>query len=83
MGIQANATSTRSLLNMNADYVLKDLHDKILAKGTAHSVASFNKLSQQYGTQSAREDAVERTINEVSNQIVSSVSLYFAENTNK
>lgn len=79
LGIQANSTSTRSLLNMYADYSLTGPNQKSLVKGRAHSVASFNKLSQQYGTQSARDDAIERTINEVSNQIVNRLSLYFRE----
>ena len=83
LGIQNDATSTRSLLNMYADYKLQDMHDKVLAAGTTHSVASFNKLSQQYGTQSARDDAVQRTITELSNQIISRISLYFAEKSDK
>jgi LPS-assembly lipoprotein len=79
LGIQADATSTRSLLNMYADYTLLDEKGKKLVSGTAHSVTSFNKLDQQFGTLMASEDASERTINEVSDQIVNRLSLYFAE----
>ena len=83
LGILADATSTRTLMNMYADYSLTDSKGKVVDQGTAHSVASFNKLSQQFGTQSAREGAIERTVNEVGNQIVSRISLYFTEKEGK
>lgn len=79
IGILANATATRTMLNMYGDYVLKDMQGKEILKGTAHSVASFNQLSDQYATLVARNDAIERTINEVSQQIVNRLSLHFAE----
>ena len=83
LGIQADATSTRSMLNFYADYDLKDLKGVSLAHGTAHSVASFNKLTAQYATMAARDSAYERTISEVSNQIVNRLSVTFAEKNEK
>lgn len=83
LGIQADATSTRTLLNVNADYALTDLKGKLLTRGSAHSVASFNKLSGQYATQAARENAFDRTINEAAEQITNRLSLYFATYTPK
>lgn len=79
LGIQANATSTRSLLDMNASYTLTDNNQKQVLTGVAHSVTSFNKLSDQYGSLVADESAQERTIKEVSEQIVNRISLYLAE----
>jgi LPS-assembly lipoprotein len=79
LGVQANSTSTRSLLDMTATYSLTDAKGIQLLGGTAHSVTSFNKLSSQYGSLVSGESANERTINEVSEQIVSRLSLYFAE----
>jgi LPS-assembly lipoprotein len=79
LGIQANATSTRTLLDMYGDYVMQDAAGKELFKGTAHSVTSFNTLNDQYGNLTAEEGAIERTISEVGEQIVNRVSLYFAE----
>jgi LPS-assembly lipoprotein len=79
LGIQANATSTRAMMNTFADYTLADLSGKKLASGTAHSVSNFDTLDQQFSTQSARDAAIQRTIDEVSNQIVNALSLYFAE----
>jgi len=79
LGVLANATTTRSLLNMYGDYVLKDAKDKEILHGTAHSVASFDKQTQMYGTLAARQDAYQRTLHEVGEQIVNSLSLHFAE----
>jgi LPS-assembly lipoprotein len=79
LGILANATATRSLLDMYGDYSLQDAQGKTLLSGTAHSVASFDKLDQMYGTVAARQDARERTLREISEQIVNHVSLYFSE----
>ena len=79
LGILANATSTRALLNMYGDYKLVDPQGNEVVKGTANSVASFDKLDQMYGTVAARQDAYERTLHEVSEQIVNRLSLYFSE----
>jgi LPS-assembly lipoprotein len=78
LGIQADATSTRAQLNTTGEYTLTDLAGKKLASGMAHSVSNFDTLDQQFSTQAAREAATERTIDEVSNQIVNALSLYFA-----
>jgi hypothetical protein len=79
LGILANATATRELLDMYGDYSLTDVQGKEILKGTAHSVASFDKLDQMYGTVAARENAHERTLHEIGEQIVNRLSLYFSE----
>ena len=79
LGIQLNATSARILMNMYADYDLKDTNDKVILHGAAHSITSFSKFSNQYGTLTAREDAQKRTTSEVSEQIVNRVSMYLTD----
>ncbi len=79
LGIQKDATASRRVLNLWADYVLKDNEGKALLKGKAHSVVSFSKLRAQYGTLAAQENAQNRALNEVSEQIVNRLSVYFAE----
>jgi LPS-assembly lipoprotein len=79
LGILANATTTRSLFDVYGNYSLVDTGGKELLKGTAHSVAGFDKLDQMYGTVAARQDARERTLHEISEQIVNHLSLYFSE----
>jgi LPS-assembly lipoprotein len=78
LGILANATSTLAEFNTYADYALSDEHGKELVHGTAHSATSFDRLSNQYATLAAHDSAVERTVGEVSEQIVNRLSLYFA-----
>ena len=78
-GILSNATATRSLLNVYSNYSLVDTKGKEILKGSAHSVAGFDKLDQIYGTVAARQDAYERTLHEISEQIVNRLSLYFSE----
>jgi len=82
LGILANATSTRSLLNMYGDYTLVDAQGKTILTGTSHSVASFDLLDQMYATVASRDDAYDRTLHEVSEQIVNRLSLYFSERKN-
>ena len=64
---------------MYGDYTLTDAKGKVLITGIAHSVANIAKLDQMYGTVASEQDANERTLHEVSEQIVNRVSLYFSE----
>lgn len=79
LGIQKDATTARRQLNMWADYTLTDSTGKRLLKGSAHSVVSYSKLDAQYGTVAAETNATERALNEVGEQIVNRLSLYYAE----
>ena len=79
LGIQKDATATRRELNMWADYTLRDSEGKQLVKGSAHSVVSYSKLSAQYGTVAAEQNAIDRALKEVGEQIVNRLSLYYAE----
>jgi len=79
LGIQKDATASRRVLNLWAEYSLKDNDGKQLLKGKAHSSVSFSKLEAQYGTLAAQENAQERALNEVGEQIVNRLSVYFAE----
>ncbi|HEU0117805.1 MAG TPA: LPS assembly lipoprotein LptE [Alphaproteobacteria bacterium] len=79
LGIQADATSTRSMMNTTAEYTLNDASGKPILKGTAHSVSSYNVLNDEYASLVSNQSASERTIHEVSEQIVNRLSLYFAE----
>ena len=79
LGIQKDATASRRQLNLWADYVLRDTDGHEVLKRTAHSVASYNKIDAQYGQVATQRNAYERTLSEVSEQIVSAVSLYYAE----
>jgi len=79
IGLLPNATSSLTELNLYADYVLKDRSGKEVVRATAHAVATFNQLQQEYGTLAASENAYQRCIDQVSDQILDRVSLYFSE----
>jgi LPS-assembly lipoprotein len=83
LGILENAVSTLTELTLTATYTLTDANGKELMKGTAHSVSSFNQISAQYSTMAAEQDAYQRTIDEVSEQIVNRLGLYFSEGPTK
>ena len=79
MGIQKDATTSRSQLSMTASFKLTDMNGKILHQGGAHAVASYSKLDAQYGTLASQRDAYDRAINEIGEQIVNNIALYYAE----
>jgi LPS-assembly lipoprotein len=79
LGLLANATTALSGLHAYGDFVLTDAGGKTVLSGAAHSMATYDKLSSQYATLAARDGAIERTVREVSEQITSRLSLYFAE----
>ena len=81
IGLLPNATTSLTELNLYADYVLKDEAGKSLVKATAHATATYNQLQQEYGTLAAEQNAYQRSIDEVSEQIVNRLSLYFSEGT--
>ncbi len=79
LGVQKDATTSRSQLDMNATYTLKDREKKTLFTGSAHSVASYSRLTAQFGTLATQRDAYERALNEIGEQIAGRLSLYYAE----
>lgn len=79
LGIQKDATASRSRLTLWADYILADMDGNVLLKKTARSIASYNKIDAQYGMVATQRNAYERTLNEVGEQIVNALSLYYAE----
>lgn len=79
LGILANETSTRIELLMVGDYILTDAQGKKVLVGSAQSRTNFDQLAQEYATTAAEQDAIDRTVNEIGNQIVARLSLYFAE----
>jgi LPS-assembly lipoprotein len=83
VGVLISGVAARSEMNMWADFTLKDNDGKELLKGTAHSVVGYSKLDAQYGTLTAEQNALNRTINEVGEQIVNRLGLYYAEKQEK
>lgn len=79
LGVQKDATTTRSQLMIAASFDLTDTSGRLLHRGAARSTVGYSKLDAQYGTLASQKNAYERGINEVGEQIVNNLSLYFAE----
>ena len=79
IGLLPNAVTSLTELTLNATYSLKDEHGKSVMTAVAHTVANYDQLQEQYATLAAQEGAYERSINEIAEQIVNRVSLYFSE----
>jgi LPS-assembly lipoprotein len=80
LGLQKDATTTRSQLTMTASYTLTStITQKALFSGVATSTASYSKLDAQYGTLSTQRDSYKRAMIDISEQIINGISLYYAE----
>ncbi len=82
LGLLTNATTSLAAVHTTGNYTLKDNKDKVILTGVARSTGTYDKLNSQYSTLAAHDSAVERTVQEVSEQITSRLSLYFAEGSN-
>lgn len=79
LGIRRDATASRTRLDMVARYTLTRRADhKTLLDSTTRTSISFNQLDAQYATLTAREDARDRALSELSELITSRVALYFS-----
>jgi LPS-assembly lipoprotein len=79
LGTLANATSALAAVHAYGDYSLKDRAGKVLVTGTTSSTAQYDKLASMYGTLAAHDSAIERTVNELSEQLTARISLFFSE----
>ncbi len=79
LGIQKDATASFRELDLLAEYVLTDKSGKPLLDGKAHSVVGYSKIDAQYGLLAARDNARERALREVGEQIVNRLSLHYAD----
>jgi len=77
LGIQRDATSLRAEINAIATYRLQTtVSGPLVFSGHTHSVSAFNILPDGYATQVAENDARERAISEVSDELITSLSAF-------
>ncbi|GAA4253935.1 hypothetical protein GBZ26_02340 [Azospirillum formosense] len=75
LSLQKDATATRAQLVVNAPYQLIDAATgKILFQANARSFTSYNVLEQQYGALATVENAYDRALIEISNEITTRVA---------
>lgn len=80
LGIAKDATATRSQIRLSANFTLTRTEDSAspLIQRYVASVSSFNQLASDYTTLVTEEDARDQTINDLAQQIVTMLELYFS-----
>ncbi len=79
LGIQRNATSTRSEINATASYTLKG--DGINISGSSRTVSAFNLQDDAWAATVAENDARERAIEDLADAIYMQLSLWSQRQT--
>ena len=80
IGLKADGTASRSEIAMTAKFVLKDTKaNKAVLEGTTHSVSSYDVLTDNYATVVASQNAQERTVQEVGDDILTRLQLYVSK----
>lgn len=79
-GLRRTETSTRGTLTLRADYRLTDRDDgRLLTSGRAQSIVGYNLVDSGYANHVSAEDARERGLRELAQEIRRRLALHFAE----
>lgn len=78
IAVDSGSFSTRANLYLNASYALSNAAgDTILTQGLAQSVASYNILTSDYANYVARQDARDRAIQNLADDIRNRIAIHF------
>lgn len=78
-GIQRDETATRVTLRMSADFSLIDLQSgEVVTKGLSRASSGFNILDNRYASTVSAEDARERALTVLADDIRLRLAAYFA-----
>jgi LPS-assembly lipoprotein len=79
LGIRKDETATRANLRLTANFTLSDARTGArLLSGESRSVNSYNILQSQFATLFSEDDARERSLRELSDDIRTRLGVYFA-----
>lgn len=79
LGIQKDATATRARLRLQASYELIEISTgQVVYRTFSRSIVSFNLLDSQFAVLATRQDAYDRGLTELADDIRTRLSLYFA-----
>ena len=79
--IQLDNTATRQNLRMKASFTLTDLSSRATVfKGNCVSVGSYNVVDTEFATISAEDNAVERAVREIGEEIFDLLVVHFNRN---
>jgi LPS-assembly lipoprotein len=77
LGIALDDSATRAELNLAANYILRNMQGAAVFTGSTTAVTNFNILRSQYATLIGEQDAYDRSVAQVSEDITRRVSLFF------
>ncbi|EWY41333.1 hypothetical protein N825_27740 [Skermanella stibiiresistens SB22] len=77
LGIALDDSATRAELTVLANYTLRNAQGAAVLSGTTTSVSNFNILLSQYATLIGEQDAYDRSVSQISEDITRRLSLYF------
>ncbi|MDJ0611253.1 MAG: LPS assembly lipoprotein LptE [Kiloniellales bacterium] len=77
LGIREDETATRANLIVTAIYTLTSREGAVLFEARSESVNSYNILDAFYATSVSEEDALDRGLREVANEIERRLGIYF------
>lgn len=79
LGIQKDATATRARLRLQASYELIEISTgQVVYRTFSRSIISFNLLDSQFAVLATRQDAYDRGLTELADDIRTRLSLYFS-----
>lgn len=79
LGIRRDDTATRANLIASARYVLTDSAGQRMTSGSSRAIASFNILSDEFATLSGSEDARDRALAEIAQDIRTRIAIHFVD----
>lgn len=79
LGIRRDDTATRANLIASARYVLTDSAGAALTSGSSQAVASFNILDDEFATLTGSEDARNRALAEIAEDIRTRIAIHFVD----
>jgi LPS-assembly lipoprotein len=77
LGIRPDATATRARLRLFANYQLIDNAGKVAFRASSRSIVSYDILDAQYATLAGQQDAYQRGLTELSDEIRTRLALHF------
>ena len=78
VAIREDETATRANLIVTASYTLSSREGAVLFQARSESVNSYNILDAFYATSVSEEDALDRGLREVANEIERRLGIYFS-----
>lgn len=80
LGVRRDETATRANLRMEADFQLLDMNgDQPLFSGRSSSTTSYDILNNPFATTVSEDNARERALREVADDIQARLALYFTK----